>query len=458
MTWLPNYIIVDFENRKHYHLYRNQINNKNNNTEKLLIYYLKKKQYSNSLKLLQDKRARKKINMNACEPDLGTPLFIVALQNNSDINILTMLLKEGADINYSDDCGNSVLHHMAIRSTILVDDSDDSEDDDGDVQLEEDNLVAAVDIPNDDIYSRKLKLLLDNGCNINITNIDKVTALHLACSEQNATCVKVLLENHAYVNPVDNNNVSPIHIAAYEGNYEILSYLLDNNADANILDVHNNTPLHYASITRNFRTNYYDLIKKLIERGADVNIRNTNYGEHPLFLFIRRASNLQEDDEKLVKLFIEHGADINVQRVNCSNMKRDTMLHVAVRNQNVPLCIILLKNNADLSIRNADQQTAIDIAERFNDGKMHALINNYVEYRRYNDVSEWQPDLPNIHRSFRIDTGDHYVIPRQFARAAPSNIREQIGQGTVWPRDDGYDSDGNYIPRCKKPRREASIL
>lgn len=62
-----------------------------------------------------------------------------------------------------------------------------------------------------------IKLLLEHGANVNATSADKRTPLHLAADSGDEETIKILLENGADVNAEDNWKWTPLSAAAYNG-------------------------------------------------------------------------------------------------------------------------------------------------------------------------------------------------------------------------------------------------
>lgn len=121
--------------------------------------------------------------------------------------------------------------------------------------------------------------------------IDKhggLAALHFAARQGAMTTVRALVEAGAPVNqPGAGDRVTPLLIACINGQFDIASYLLDHGADPTLASVGGVTPL-YAVVNvqwqpRSFypqprahlqqQTDYLELMKKLLDRGADPNAR-----------------------------------------------------------------------------------------------------------------------------------------------------------------------------------------
>ena len=86
--------------------------------------------------------------------------------------------------------------------------------------------------------------LIEQGADINATNIDEKTPLHIAAFELNLEIVKVLINAGADVNAKDINLHTPIHIASGWGNEELMERLISAGANVNVINkIQENTPL-----------------------------------------------------------------------------------------------------------------------------------------------------------------------------------------------------------------------
>ena len=72
--------------------------------------------------------------------------------------------------------------------------------------------------------------------------------LHVAAKKGNLSMVKLLIEQGANVNIQDESGNTPLHYAAANGKKDIVKYLLDNKADSSIVNVKEQKAIDYSNI------------------------------------------------------------------------------------------------------------------------------------------------------------------------------------------------------------------
>ena len=76
-----------------------------------------------------------------------------------------------------------------------------------------------------------VKYLIEKGCDINTTDINKNTLLHSACVTGNLYLAKYLVEKGLNINSENNISITPLIFACYGSENRIIKYLIDKGAD-----------------------------------------------------------------------------------------------------------------------------------------------------------------------------------------------------------------------------------
>lgn len=94
--------------------------------------------------------------------------------------------------------------------------------------------------------------------------IEEMTPLMEAASENDTDAISTLLDEGADVNEVDSEGSSALHWAVYSGQLDAAALLLESGADPNTVDAYGSTPLIDATYNDDV-----ELVKLLLQYGAD---------------------------------------------------------------------------------------------------------------------------------------------------------------------------------------------
>ena len=201
---------------------------------------------------------------------------------------------------------------------------------------------------------------------------DGTTPLHIAAMWQTPTTMKMLLDNGADVNATDAKGETPLYKVvrylrlqdengkAQLGNNALargmISQLLKRGANINRRlftrdEYRGSTALHLAAQSRNA-----ELVKFLLDNGAHLGILNEE-GQTPLQLLYSQTgslSNNTQDIEKVTEILLKRGA-----KINDADARGNTLLHNAVEGHNLRLIKFLLAKGADANARNFQGQTPL---------------------------------------------------------------------------------------------------
>ncbi|HUE02332.1 MAG TPA: ankyrin repeat domain-containing protein [Bryobacteraceae bacterium] len=278
---------------------------------------------------------------NAATTDGATPLMAAAASGSAES--VATLLDHGAQINATESArGQTALMFAAAKNRaaaiqVLLQHKADPAVTTKVVKLEK----PKFDEDGNPIVERKVKpgTQLDPATaaamarRVTASVIGGMTALLLASRNGHMDAVRALVEGGANVNQVSaGDKSSPIVIAICNGHYDLAKYLLDHGADPNIATMDGLAALYAVidtqwapfgwsanPITNQERITYLELMKALLDRGADPNARLTR------LLWFRPTSHnqmwigsagstpfwraAQATDLPAMHLLIEKGAD-----------------------------------------------------------------------------------------------------------------------------------------------------
>ncbi|XP_054219826.1 histone-lysine N-methyltransferase EHMT1 isoform X40 [Homo sapiens] len=136
-------------------------------------------------------------------------------------------------------------------------------------------------------------MLVQAGANIDTCSEDQRTPLMEAAENNHLEAVKYLIKAGALVDPKDAEGSTCLHLAAKKGHYEVVQYLLSNGQmDVNCQDDGGWTPMIWATEYK-----HVDLVKLLLSKGSDINIRDNDDGTMKRGALSRQKEEKREAEE-----------------------------------------------------------------------------------------------------------------------------------------------------------------
>lgn len=170
-----------------------------------------------------------------------------------------------------------------------------------------------------------IQYLLEKGSAIDRCNNEGDSYLGYAIKYSTTSMVQLLVEHGADVNYVDWNKNSPLSYAILMKSEPIVSLLLEHGAEADFVDIFDYSLLAYAINEYNI----LNIIKMLVEHGADVNFEITeiNYERKESKKLCMLLSAIDNYEFSYVQYLMEHG--VNYDFKNSDSLKELFRLLIA---------------------------------------------------------------------------------------------------------------------------------
>ncbi|OXU28114.1 hypothetical protein TSAR_015382 [Trichomalopsis sarcophagae] len=196
-----------------------------------------------------------------------------------------------------------------------------------------------------------MEILLDNKADINAKTSKGKTVLMYACldvSNVPDSIINFLIANNADINMRTNKKSTILHLFAnckehlFSKVVEWSERFLLQGANVDAINDHDCTPLLVAFRNESFNLNY-ELIKLLLNHGANINARSGGSKNTPLHYLIERSYPC----EATMDLLLNNGSNIEAK-----NMFGHTPLQVAFSRGQLPAIKKLLRYGADINSEN----------------------------------------------------------------------------------------------------------
>ncbi|XP_011496256.1 PREDICTED: ankyrin-1-like, partial [Ceratosolen solmsi marchali] len=233
---------------------------------------------------------------------------------------------------------------------------------------------------------------------------------------------KILLKKGCRIQKVPRTDTAdtPLHYAVKMGDNEIANILLSKEASINVVDQNGETPLCLAMKRKNYEM--VDLILSSSNIGV-INSTDTDEFSHFHISCIR-------NNVKVVENFLNHGIDMN-GRVNflAKQWPGYTPLHFAVYYHNLNVLKLLLKYNADVTIKNAEGLTPLHLALRMHDDIIIDFILSSDNHKNSNPIDE--NGLTHFHIACMKN---HLKAVENFLKYDVEINQATLSYSALWPR------------------------
>lgn len=148
-----------------------------------------------------------------------------------------------------------------------------------------------------------LKICLEKGVDINITNRQGRTAIINASLNKHYECVSFLINAGADINKQDQTCFNPFLLSCLNNDLTLLRLVLPAKPNLDLL-----TRFGGVGITPASEKGHVEIVRELLEK-TDINVNHTNFvGWTPLLEAIV-LNDGGEKQQQIVKLLLDHGAN-----------------------------------------------------------------------------------------------------------------------------------------------------
>jgi len=287
-----------------------------------------------------------------------TPLFIAA--ENKHKPVVEYLLSKGARVNEKNGPHELTAIYKACADglldivTVLVNAG-------ADLNLKSTEGFSPLFAAVQNKHKPVVEYLLSKGARVDEKNGPKgVSALYRACFDGSLDIAKVLVDAGADVNLKSTEGFTPLYIAVGNKRKPLVEYLLSKGAPVD----EKNGPDGVAALFRACYVGSLDIVKVLVDAGADVNHKD-NIG------FTCFYAAVQEKHKPIIEYLLSKGVRVN----ETNGQNNDTPLHKACVSGSLEVVKILVNAGADINAVNKQGKSSLDFAVENN----HQSIVDYLE-------------------------------------------------------------------------------
>ncbi|XP_055954651.1 putative ankyrin repeat protein RF_0381 [Patella vulgata] len=258
------------------------------------------------------------IDVNTVDKNGDKPLALVS--QHCETQLVTLLISKDCDINHQNQRGETALH-------------------------------KALQVMRYSHQNRRnvIKILLQNGINPNLSDVEGQTVLFMAVAEQERSITEDLLKAGADVNHCDKRRETPLMIAVGNKDNVMVDVLLKAGADLKPRDILGMNAIFLAALLNNSLV--WDVLLKYSDLRSETGSIGNAADEYGITSFMVAA---ERGPKPMVETLLRAGCNINLQ-----GHGGETPLMFAVDNQDETILSLLLQNGADYNICDYNGQTSL---------------------------------------------------------------------------------------------------
>ncbi|MCG8182584.1 ankyrin repeat domain-containing protein [Tenacibaculum piscium] len=285
----------------------------------------------------------------------GANALLLLIGHLKDFKLVNYFTNKGLSLDSKDNNGNGAFNYTAYKGNkamleLLIKKGLPYKN----LSINGDNAILASTIGSRNGYNSLsfIKYLENLGINPNVTNKDGVTPLHnIAYSNKDIEVYNYFLEKGVNVNQVDNNGETPLLKATRRNSLKVVQLLTSKTKNIN------HTNKNGKSALTNALKNKPEILKFLLEKGADVSVIDTKGNNLNYHLFKTFNQKKKEEFQQKLSLLKTKGLDITENQKN-----GNTLYHLAVEKQSLAMLDFIKKYSIDINAINKKGLSALQEA------------------------------------------------------------------------------------------------
>jgi ankyrin repeat protein len=357
--------------------------------------------------------------------------MIITILNNTYYQIMSVAIK---DVDIYEDSGHEADSDSDNDSKFLHDSTFDEAQISSSINNLNQNavMVAAYN----GLYAQVMSIC-DTLYNFNINQQDSNgnTALHLALLKKHHKIAGLLLDYDANINIVNKKGETPIMICARQKFLYTIKRMLADYENINVNQQHIETKCTVMNYV--LENEWYDICKEILKLGYDINLKDLDNMNLPMYVIYKGMNNLFEDiDFNKIDLtsidtdgdsLLHYTIDDNLTElsmlvlqktsmdINTKNNEGYTPFLTAVKRNEIDMIDILVASGADIYATDNDNKNALMIAiENMNYDMTDVMIELFDSKYYYHTDNKQQTALMIAIRKYTLEKDISEIIQTHY--------------------------------------------
>jgi len=227
----------------------------------------------------------------------------------------------------------------------------------------------------EDFYNRNLKMSYETNLYLEALSDSQILIREIFSLDKVKTGALILIKKKMYINVLSTSKYArydegrtPMMLASISNQYDVIKALIDNGADINAKSEDGMNIIHYALYRGDDMKT--EILKLLINNGAKINEKDKN-GRTPLICAANGQIDYENFNVDLFQTLLKYTTNINE-----ADNKGINAIGYSIINEKINLFNFLINNGCDVKYKNSNNDSLLHIAAKSN--LRNILITQYL--------------------------------------------------------------------------------